>query len=240
MTAAAFYPLTATTAHDQPLPAHSSMPEMLSALADGALKQGDLAQLLGAKTRPFSAFGHESADDARDGRDSDSLLECWSTYHLIGEALRTPGQAAKPADSAFLARFRQAAQGITTQETPLKKQLPSPVLRVTSPVEAANDPVFRWKLVAGFASLTAVCAVAWQMAGLGLPGAQTPELGQSGLLAQRQPSSLLAAAPAGTVIQASRMEELLAAHRQHGGGSAVQMPGPYLRNAAFAFDAPGR
>ena len=234
MTAASLSPFSATTAHDQPLPAHSSMPEMLSALADGALEQGDLAQLLGAKTRPSSAFAHESADDGRDG---DSLLECWSTYHLIGEALRTPGQAAKTADAAFLARFRQAAQGVTTQETPLRKQLPSPALRVTPLVEAANDPVFRWKLVAGFASLTAVFAVAWQLAGLGVPGLQAP---LDGLLAQKPQPSGLVATQAGMVLQGSRMEELLAAHRRHGGSSAVQMPGPFLRNAAFAFDAPGR
>lgn len=238
MTAASLSAFSATTAYDHPLPAYSDMPEMLSALADGALEQGDLAQLLAAKTRPFSAFAHESAGD---GRGADSLLACWSTYHLIGEVLRTPGQTAEPANAAFLARFRQATQGDTTQETPLKKLLPNPVLLATPPAEAANDPVFRWKLVAGFASLTAVCAVAWQMAGLGLPGPQSPESGQSGLLVQRQPSSLLVvAAPAGMVPPASRMEELLAAHRQYGGGSAVQIPGPFLRNAAFAIDAPGR
>lgn len=234
MTAAAFYPFSATKAHDQPLPAHSSMPEMLSALADGALEQGDLALLLDAKTRPFSAFGHESADGGHGG---DSLLECWSTYHLIGEALRTPGQAAEPADAAFLARFRQAAQGVATQETPLRKQLPSPVLHAAPLVEAANDPVFRWKLVAGFASLTAVFAVAWQMAGLGVPGLQAT---QDGLLAQKPQPSVLVATQTGMALQGSRMEELLAAHRRNGGSSAVQMPGPFLRNAAFAFDAPGR
>jgi sigma-E factor negative regulatory protein RseA len=94
-------------------------------------------------------------------------------------------------------------------------------------VAAANDGSFRWKLVAGVASLAAMAAIGWTATG-GSPARQEP--------------AQLAVAPAGTVLEPTqrgvmirdaRLDEFLAAHRQLGGASALQMPAGFLRNATF-------
>jgi len=235
MTAALSVPQSnALALENQPRPSAFCEAEALSALADGQLEPGALAQLLGGDKTSRLRAGLPAAG-AAPLQQEDAMLERWSTYHLIGAALRAPGQAAVPADAQFLARFQQALARETAQPLAL---MHTAALALPKPVEAANDPVFRWKMLAGFASFTAVCAVAWQL--VGQPGAMMGP--QPGLLAQQpqQPSSLLVATPASAVLRDSRMQELLAAHRQLGGDSAVQMPGPFLRNAAFAVDAPGR
>ena len=63
--------------------------ELISALADGQLAGEDLAAVL-------QACGQD-----------DSALACWGTYHLIGDALRSPASRALGADMAFLARLNQ-------------------------------------------------------------------------------------------------------------------------------------
>lgn len=99
--------------------------------------------------------------------------------------------------------------------------------RVSRP--AANDASFRWKMVAGFASLAAVSAIAWSTAGLFAPAAG-PQL------AQQQPAGaeqVLVASPQGTMVRDARLEQMLAAHKQFGGTSALQVPSGFLRNATF-------
>lgn len=163
----------------------------------------------------------------------------WLTYHLIGDVLRgnEPAMtAARPADLDFLA----------TLETRLREEAPPvhPVAATAVVVRgvAANDSVFRWKLVAGLASLAAVAAVGWSLVGSG--GVQTPAGPQ---LAGVSPAPALAEAPQAVVVQTPqgqmvrdpRLEQLLSEHRQFGGMSALQMPAGFLRNATYD-EAPQR
>jgi sigma-E factor negative regulatory protein RseA len=197
-----------------PLPTNMMKPsiqtsELMSALADGQLGGDELAAALDASRHDRSA------------------VVAWDTYHLIGDALRSPALRAKGADMAFLARLNQRL----AREVPVGSNFhpAAPVVgAVQAPVhEAANDSDFRWKLVAGFASLAAVAAIAWNASGLLTPGS-APQLAQAPLSQQ-----VVVASPQGPMVRDARLEELLAAHKQLGGTSALQEPSGFLRNATF-------
>jgi sigma-E factor negative regulatory protein RseA len=187
--------------------------ELMSALADGQLDGED-----------FAAALHASRHD-------DSAKACWDTYHLIGDALRAPshGDGMCGADSAFLSRLNQRL----AQEAPVGAALRSgpPAVQGLPPhrSQASNDGDFRWKLVAGFASLAAVSAIAWNASGLLSPAA-APQLAQAPAAVSQQ---VVVASPQGPMVRDVRLEELLAAHKQLGGTSALQEPSGFLRNATF-------
>jgi sigma-E factor negative regulatory protein RseA len=186
--------------------------ELISALADGQL-QGD-------------AFAHaiEVAADDPSGQ------EAWHTYHLIGDVLRSGELAAATAPVAFLGRLKTRLAQEETRYRPLLQAEQGPAVPVAR--EAANDASFRWKLVAGFASMAAVAAVSWMAVG-GFAG--KPEQGQ---LAFAPSSATVAAGQPGVMIRDPQLDEFMAAHRQLGGASALQMPAGFLRNATF--DGGGR
>jgi sigma-E factor negative regulatory protein RseA len=76
-------------------------------------------------------------------------------------------------------RALPAAAGAEPVVTAPAKPVPvaAPVaLPVQRSAEAANEPVFRWKLVAGAASLMAVAAISWTLVG---NGAAVPQSGRS-------------------------------------------------------------
>lgn len=194
----------------------------MSALADGQLSREDVAIALLAC-----------------GRDESALIG-WNTYHLIGEVLRLPGGFAAPAvrgaDMAFVSRLSHRI----AQEAILTTKLQSfdfnsaalPKENATADLlhhrgAASNDGNFRWKLLAGLASMAAVTAIAWNASGFFSPNA-APQLAQI-------PSSqqVVVASPQGPMVRDARLEELLAAHRQLGSNSALQVPSGFLRNATF-------
>ena len=82
-------------------------------------------------------------------------------------------------------------------------------------------------MLAGAASFAAVAAIAWN-AGTALSPAAGPQLAQA-----IPPAQVLVASPQGTMVRDARLEELLVAHKQFGGTSALQMPSGFLRNATF-------
>lgn len=184
--------------------------ELISALADGQLVGDDFS----------SALAMCEADA--------QALDSWNAYHLVGDILRSPELTAHAADTAFVARLR----GRLSQE-PVFIAAPAaldvPALAGRAGGEAANDASFPWKLVAGFASVAAVAAIAWN-AGTGLlsPTA-APQLARSEPSAQQ----VLVVSGQGTMVRDARMQELLAAHKQFGGASALQVPSGFLRNATF-------
>ena len=205
--------------------------EMLSALADGQLSGNALTQAL-----EFS-----SQDEGR---------ETWQLYQLVGDVLRSP-ELARPVDNGdFLARLRtQLAQEAApvAQATVSSPAAPAqPVLtQFTPPPQAANDSVFRWKMVAGLASLAAVATLVWSaVGGLGGPpaGAQMAAVSApvTASVSVQAPAVSLAdnQAPQQVMIRDPRLDELLAAHKQFGGTSALQLPAGFLRNANF--EAPKR
>jgi sigma-E factor negative regulatory protein RseA len=117
--------------------------------------------------------------------------------------------------------------------------------------------VFRWKMVAGLASFAAVAGIGW-----GMLGSLGPQPGAGGLWVQSAPtvSTQVAAlaqlpspkasaeasgaeteAEAGSgvvMLRDPRLDELLAAHRQTSGASALGDAAGFLRNATF--EAAGR
>jgi sigma-E factor negative regulatory protein RseA len=175
--------------------------ELISALADGQL-QGD-------------AFAHGVEVAACDP----VAREAWQTYHLIGDVLRSGELAGGSAPAIFMSRLQmrlQQEQGLAQAGRPVLSARSVPGARP----ESANDASFRWKLVAGVASLAAVAAIGWTMTG---GSAVKPDQGQVAAVANER----------GVMIRDPRLDEFLAAHRQLGGASALQMPAGFLRNATF-------
>lgn len=186
--------------------------ELISAMADGQLRGADFARGVEA------AAGDPAA------------LEAWHTYHLIGDVLRCGEFTAGTLPAAFLARLQSRLK----REQPPIAGTPGPRALAAPAGEpfherrvAANDAAFRWKLVAGFASLAAMAAVGWTLfAGFAGKGAEAQ-------LANAQPATVLAGTERGVMIRDPRLDEFLAAHRQLGGASALQMPAGFLRSATF-------
>lgn len=202
-----------------------AMRERLSALADGELQGEEFA----------SAVAHAGTPEGQ----SD-----WRMYHLIGDTLRS-GQVPHVADPALLGRLREQLAreprpASVTQEAVVLAKVPQPSL------EAANASMFRWKLVAGFASLAAVVAVGWnshtEPAASGAPqAAQLAVIQQQPAPGAWPPPFVATAETPDTpqvMIRDPRLDELLAAHKQFGNTTALQMPAGFLRNATF--DAPRR
>lgn len=192
--------------------------ERLSALADGQLQGDELAQAL-----QFAA-----QDDGQ---------ATWQLYHLVGDVLRSPELALhQHGNRSMVMRVREQLAsepmpGRLPETAPVVVQIARPETAV-----AANASVFRWKMSAGFASLAAVAAIGWSSF-TGLQGT-----GSSGAQLAVAPAPVQSPAPVVAVagnegqqvmIRDPRLDELLAAHKQFGSTSALQMPAGFLRNATF-------
>ena len=193
--------------------------ELLSSLADSQLGDSDVASAL-------EACRHDEA-----------ALACWDTYQLIGDALRSPAHFAAPlkhdAQLAFVERLnKRLAQEprIRPKSASAQAKLAAPDQPVTNLIHqrgaASNDSNFRWKLVAGVASLAAVSAIAWNASGLFSP-VSPPQL------AQASSAQIVVASPQGMMVRDARLEELLAAHKHFGAASALQESSGFLQNATF-------
>ena len=193
------------------------MQEMISALADGQLRREALESVIQAV-----------ATDAQ-------ARTAWHTYHLIGDVLRSGDLATWSAPARFLAGYQVRLEREDTGTATTGSLVAGlAVLPVVAPAvaraagEAANDGSFRWKLVAGLASVAAVAAVGWTAVSSMVP-AQPPQLAKAAVEA----ATARAEQPA-IMLRDPRFDEMLAAHRQFGGGaSALQATAGFLRNATF-------
>jgi len=183
--------------------------DCISALADGELLDEEFAQTL-------AACENDPALQAR-----------WHDYHLIGDVLRSPDLLVTRSTSPFLMRLQnRLAQEVVQPVAPTEVSLPMQV--------AANDSIFRWKMVAGVASMAAVAVMVWMLA---VPTALTgPQIAQS----PATTDSMLVDSPQGLMVRDARLDEMLAAHKQVGGNSALQMPSGFLRNATFETSSDAR
>ncbi|MES2530821.1 MAG: sigma-E factor negative regulatory protein [Pseudomonadota bacterium] len=201
--------------------------EQVSALVDGQLHGDEFAQAIG------------EIDEAEE------LRSTWATYHLIGDVLRSGAHAPCTNGTAFMSKLQQrlAQENIAAMSTASLVVDASPM---TAPriQAAANEPVFRWKLVAGAASLAAAAAIGWNWVGsAGVPSG--PQLAQqqgnavlavadaprSATAAQLEPNQVLIGNRPQVMLRDPRLDQLLEAHQQAGGAS--QMPSGFLRNATF-------
>jgi sigma-E factor negative regulatory protein RseA len=187
--------------------------ELISALADGELRGDELARAVAL-----------AAGDA-------AARRTWHAYQAVGEVLRSGQAAPARSDSeAFLAAVR-----VKLQAQPLQAPEPAALAAIVTRSEpAAND--WRWKLVAGVASVAAVAAIGWNLAGPALTPAAQPQLAAAPVPA---PASARAEAPQPEAVQQAamirdpRLDRLLAAHRQLGGATAWQSTSGFLRNATY-------
>lgn len=215
------------TQHPSHLPdAVTGHGEPLSALADACADAADLDRLV-------QSLDADSADTLQ-------------RYELIGDILRGGAIGARVHGDPQRLLDRVHA-GLSDEA--LRAQ-PEPVIRpavavVTVRPAAANDSVFRWKLVAGLASVAAVMAVSWNLAGIGAPGANpgaaAPVLVQAPAANPADadpPEAVLVMTPQGAVVRDRQLEQLLNEHRQFGGMTALQAPTGFLRNATY--DPEGR
>jgi sigma-E factor negative regulatory protein RseA len=184
--------------------------ELISALADGEVQGNAFARAMELAAREPAA------------------LEAWRSYHLIGDVLRSSDLAGGTAPAVFLDRLQARLQHEAPLASPQSAGVANIARSAAMPRQAAsNDASFRWKLVAGAASLAAVAAITWSAVG----GVAQPE--QAQLAALPAGGAVPAAVAPGPMIRDPRLDEFLAAHRQLAGGSALQTPAGFLRNAAF-------
>ena len=170
--------------------------ELISALADGQLHGEALARGVELATTDTAA------------------REAWHAYHLIGDVLRSSDLAQGTHSAVFIERMQVHLHRESVAAVPPASRAP-----------AANEDSFRWKLVAGFASLAAVTAIAWMAIGV----SRRPDGAQ---LAVVPPGTVLARNERGVMIRDPRLDELMATHRQLG-GAALVAPAGFLRNATF-------
>jgi sigma-E factor negative regulatory protein RseA len=183
--------------------------ELISALADG--------QLAGeAFARGLELAGTDAA-----------AREAWHAYHLIGDVLRSGELARCAPPDRFMSRLQERLRNerLTVES--------HGAVGVVRRGEAANDGAFRWKVVAGLASVAAVSAIAWTVMGAPSGKAQEPPLAAAASPA----GTVLTSTQRGVMIRDPRLDEFLDAHRQLG-GAALVAPAGYLRNATF--DGQGR
>jgi sigma-E factor negative regulatory protein RseA len=200
-------------------------PEQVSLLVDGQLQGDDFARAMDQLA---------ASDDAR---------RAWDHYHLIGEVMRSGDVSVRGHDPAFVERLRRqlaldAALVITNSSV-----AGGEVGQKPSWHPPANDPW--WRRVAGLASITVVGVLAWQgyawMDGRSPTAAvsQLTRVSGGGVLSVTPAVAAIASAPttvdqaAAAMLRDPRLDALLAAHRQFGGTSVLQMPSGFLRNATF-------
>lgn len=189
--------------------------QLMSLLTDGEASAAELDEWLG-----------KNADD-RDWR-----VDC-AGYQLIGEVLR--GQAPRLDRQDRDPLVDRIMAGLVDEAPSTALPMEAALSRVQADRgPAANDSVFRWKMVAGVASLAAVAAVTWSLVG---SSAAVPVAAGSQLAVAAPPD--VAAQPVivqtaqGQVVRDARLEQLMSEHRQFGAMSALQAPAGFLRNATY-------
>lgn len=196
---------------------HTTQDEDLSALMDGELDNAAQQFAMGALL---------SEPQAR---------SAWHAYHVVGDVLRSEELSGAGRDLQFWAKL----EARLAQE-PLPFAVPVVDLSATPMpsgryLQSANGPVF-WRVLAGVA-----CSALLAVIGLSVwsPSATAPSVSLAGVAspvvtANPAPSAPLdvAVGPDG-MMRDPRLDQLLSAHQQLGGHSALQMPSGFLRNATY-------
>jgi len=213
--------------------------ERISALVDGQLQGDEFVQAL---------------DDLASSPEARSR---WDTFHLLGDVMRSGEQQVRPHDADFVHRLRQRL----VLETIEIIAVPAVGIRAGgqkhSKIVSANEG--SWRRVAGFASVALAGVLAWQALhwANSVDSSATPQLAQqnavpslqaasSAVLADVRPaavgqplirsdgsSALALTSEVPVMIRDPKLDALLAAHRQFGGTSALQMPAGFLQRATF-------
>lgn len=185
---------------------------LTSALADGELRGAELEQALAALQQSGQARAR------------------WCEYELLGEVMRSGARGALGSHEPDFAAH-VCAKLADEPPRPRRAGVVGPIAVRPS----ANDPVWRWKLVAGLSSVMAVAVLAWTVVAGGRAGDGAPQLA-----AGPTPGPVVAVAPTPSqegeqtvMLRDPRLDQLIAAHQQMGGASALQVPAGFLRSAAY-------
>jgi sigma-E factor negative regulatory protein RseA len=174
--------------------------------------------------------------------ETDAGRESWLLYHLIGDVMRSPDLARGYHDLTLAARVSQRLNDEPAQADELAV---TGAALGAGRTAAANDGVFRWKMVAGLTSCAAVAAIGWVV--LAPPGDQPAATRQVAAqsIAPAAPgmvavSASLPALPAVAAASAPpvmwrdpRLDAMLEAHRAAAGGSTLGNTAGYWRNVTF-------
>lgn len=186
--------------------------ERICDLVDGQLQDAECAQALDALLSDTSA------------------LQTWHAYHVIGDVLRSPELAPTMSDLAFLQRLESKLANEPVRPVAIEP----PHIPVSPSPTSANASVFRWKMIAGVAGFALVGVVGLNLWTQTSTQGDAQQLAVQSAVVPRAPVTLVAADTlAGPMIRDERLDELMAAHRQLGGHSALQVPAGFLRNATF-------
>lgn len=184
--------------------------QRVSDLADGCLADGPDSEVLSALLS-----------------DSQSL-QVWLAYHVAGDVLRSAELAPSHRDLAFLERLERRLALEPVRPT---IQIHDRVA-VDAGAASANASAFRWKVLAGLACTAMVGVIGlsqWTLSGV-QSGAQ---MAVSAPLPSSDVPVGVANDSLGHMMRDARLDELMAAHRQLGGHSALQVPAGFLRNATY-------
>ncbi len=197
----------------------SPLNEQISALMDGAVSGQECV----------GAVQQVLADPEGD--------RVWHSYHVVGDALRSSALAPTGDDHVFWEKLslrldQEPARVQWSEDSaaePLALQVPLAIPHTTR--VAANAPVWKWKLLAG-----AACSALVAVVGLGVWTQQVAPSGAQVAL-QTVPQDTQAWAEiegdAGVMLRDPHLDQLMAAHQQFGGHSALQAPSGFLRNATY-------
>lgn len=157
--------------------------------------------------------------------------QTWHTYHVIGDVLRSAELAPTSSGHDFLERLERRLALEPMRLVAIQKAQP---IVVQLDLPSANASIFRWKMLAGVASFALVGVI-----GLGI-WTQTGQAGDEQIAAQsvvapggQTPALAVADTDVGTMLRDARLDELMAAHRQLGGHSALQVPASFLHTATY-------
>jgi sigma-E factor negative regulatory protein RseA len=188
--------------------------EQVSALADGQLRGEEFAQTL------------QWMAESQEARAS------WYAYQLVGDVLRSPELVnAAQRDADFTERLRIRLQDEGTLSPPGRNTDMPGVAQPTLSGrggQSANEARYGWKLVAGLTSLVAMTAMGWQLLAGSYFVAEPVQWAQAS-----GPAAVTGPVGQEQMIRDPRLDQLLTAHQQFGGTSALQMPAGFLRNATF-------
>nr|WP_319563952.1 RseA family anti-sigma factor [uncultured Rhodoferax sp.] len=213
--------------------------QQISALMDGQLPDEEFAQVLADLER---------CEQARDD---------WDIYHMVGDVMRSNQTPVQKHDPDFLLKLRHRMVQNAIEIVAIDVASISTKAQKHQNIQAANEP--RWRRVAGVASVAMAAVLVWQ----GLHGdnsadpAAAPQFAQQQSAPMLQVSSQMAQAnvlrsrPEQVLIRSDgssalvpntepqvmirdpQLDALLAAHRQFGGTTTLQMPVGFLQQAAF-------
>ena len=218
--------------------------EVLSALADGELSQEDCADallLVGGSPQAARQWDtYHLIGDALRSAQPGSGKQAWGADAEFVQRLsqRLANEKIAPAEMAFAVARTPVIQdapntsAVSSAETPRDFEQAQPdAVGTVNPLlvkDAANDGTFRWKMLAGFACMGTVAALAWNLVG-------SSALDGAGQLAQSDANGtqqVVVGSPQGPIVRDARLQELLAAHRQMG-GTSLPVPSGFVRNANF-------